>query len=180
MFVLLMIGAMLVGVIGVSLLATPLIALGLPAPAIGFLTAVVVMGAVAALALRLSFFGIQTFDDERINLFGSWSLTRERFWWLATGYVVTGIMVMLVDLLCLTIFWVFAAAFSHGDLKVLDPVFNGGVSMDMFRNPVMIAYMVVANGLVAPLTIALSTGAPAAAYLALKGRRTTATPQDVF
>ncbi len=140
-----------------------------------------IVAILAAIALRLSFCGVQTFDEGRVNLFGSWSLTVGRFWRLATGYVIAAIMILLVDLLCLVIFIAFVAAFNGGDLKALDPVFNNtSITLDMFRTPVTLAYLIVANGLVAPLTLALSAGAPAAAYRALRALPGAARAQDVF
>lgn len=156
-------------------------ALGLPPAALATAASFGAMAAVAAFMLRLSFFGVQTFDEGRINIFGSLVLTRARFWWLAGGYLITGIMVLLVFLLCLAIFAAFAAGLSGGDTKVLEPIFSGGtLRLAMFRNPVMLAYILVTNGLVAPLTVALSAGAPAAAYRALRGDTSPARAETLF
>ena len=175
LFLLLAMGITIVCAMFASLLVMPL------GPAGGVVGVILILAVLAAIAVRLSFFGVQTFDERRINLFGSWSLTVSRFWWLATGYVITAIMIVLVDLLCLVIFIAIVAACNGGDLKALDPVFNGdSVSLDMFRNPVTLGYLLVANGVVAPLTLALSAGSPAAAYRALRAQPAAAKPQDVF
>lgn len=182
LFLLIILALMLACLICVSVVAGILAAVtGVSSAALGYLSGFIAMAFVAVFVLRLSFFGVQTFDEGRINLFGSWRITRGRAWRLATGYLIAGIMVMLVYLLCFAIFAAFAVGFNGGDIKVLDPILNGDtVNMAMFRSPVMIAYLVVANGLVGPLTLAISAGAPAAAYLSLRGEPVPARTENVF
>ena len=182
LFSLLMFAGLFAVILAASIVAGVLAAfVGAAAAGLGVVAVVVAFFVMAVFALRLSLCGVQTFDEGRVNLFGSWKLTEGRFWWLAAGYLFTGVMVLLVYALCFAIFAAFAAVASHGDLKVLEPIFkNNGLSMDMFRKPVMIAYLAVAYGLVAPLVVALTTGAPSAAYRALRGDRSPVRLENVF
>ncbi len=182
LFALVAIGVFVVALIAISLVAGLLSSvLGIAPESLGFLAGVAAIAVTAAFAVRLSFFGVQTFDEEKINLFGSWPVTREYLWPLVAGYLVTGVMIALVYVLCFAIFAACAAAVGHGDVKVLDPILKGGtLTTDMFRSPVTVAYLIVANGLVAPLSVALSAGAPAAAYRSLRGTKSPARAENLF
>ncbi len=79
-------------VILVALVVTTIVALaakpaaGLAAVLIGLAAA----GAAIFLAVRLSLASAQTFATGKVNLFGSWALTRGRFWPILGTYVLTG------------------------------------------------------------------------------------------
>lgn len=182
LFTLLMFVALIAAVFAATLVASLMAyAAGSAGAVLGTLAVFAAMLVVAGIAVRLSFCGVQTFDENSINLFGSWKLTEGRFWWLTGGYLLTGLMVLLVYALCFAIFAAFAAVAGHGDIKVLDPIIHSnGLSMDMFRQPVTLAYLAVSYGLVAPLAQALMTGAPASAYRGLKGVRPATRPEQVF
>jgi hypothetical protein len=51
------------------------------------------------LAVRLSFAGPLTFEQRRLNLFGSWKLTRGRFWALSGVYLISFVLFAVVYLI---------------------------------------------------------------------------------
>jgi hypothetical protein len=122
--------------------------------------------------IRLSLNSVQSFAEKKFNLFGSVALTQGHSLTLFIGYVVMGLMAILVYCLCLLIYAAIAAGVSHGQLSALAPLMQSGGSMaalDGFKNPVVLAYYLVMYLLVTPLMMALSYGAPAAAYRVLAG-----------
>lgn len=50
------------------------------------------------LAVRLSLASAQTFDQRRINLFGSWSLTQGRFWPILGAYALAFLLTIVVSI----------------------------------------------------------------------------------
>lgn len=64
------------------------------APLVYFLGAVAFIAGLLFLVVRLSLVTVQTFFERRINLFGSWDITRGRFWLLAGAYLLTGLFVI--------------------------------------------------------------------------------------
>lgn len=83
----------------------------------------VLLGVVVALALlaawiyvwvRLSLASPLTFATRRINLFGSWRLTRGIFWPMLGAYLVAGILAIVVSLLILAISAAVSAAVGGG------------------------------------------------------------------
>ncbi len=131
--------------------------------------------------LRLSLFAVQSFDQKKINLFGSWKLTEGHGWTLFGGYVVSFVMILLVYLLCLVIFGAIVVGFSGGNFAAMSPVFGKGMtSMTAFLSPVMITYTILMNLFVSPLIMAISVGAPAAAYKALSGSVSKSQIENTF
>ncbi|ESQ76383.1 hypothetical protein [Asticcacaulis sp. AC402] len=180
LFIALYIGVVLAATIVGGLVA---FALGLVSQNLAFVGIVVgvlvAIGAIFLIMTRLSLFGVQSFDQKKINLFGSWKLTAGNGWALFWGYVIMAIMILLVYLLCMVIFTVVAIVMSGGNFAAMQPIFSGNLNVDMFLQPLYIAYMLVLNLLVMPLMMALSLGAPAAAYKQLIGS-TKAKVENVF
>ena len=87
--------------------------LAAPAVALGF---VGVLGGLAFLGVRLSLAPALTFESGRINLVGSWSLTRGRFWPMLGAYTLTLAMVMVVYLLSLLLIFALVAIMNGGNL----------------------------------------------------------------
>ncbi len=123
------------------------------------------IGLVFWLSIRLSLNAVQTFDNWRIDIFGSFKLTHERFWPLVTGYAVAFVMGIIVMFLCGQVMApVFVLGFGISDTQGL------GTPMTIrdLMQPAQIAALVMAAGIVVPLLNALSMGAPAAAYRQIK------------
>jgi hypothetical protein len=80
-----------------------------------FLGVIVGVGALAILGVRLSLAPALTFDAGRIDLFGSWSLTRGRFWPLFATYLLAFAMIAVVYLLGLLVIFALAAVLNGGN-----------------------------------------------------------------
>ena len=70
--------------------------------------------ALAYFGVRLSLASPLTFDSRRVDLFGSWALTRGRFWKLLGAYLLVYLLVIIVGLLVLTISVVLGAVAGGG------------------------------------------------------------------
>ena len=128
------------------------------------------LAGVLVILVRLSLCGVQSFDRKTIDLFGSWKLTAKHGWTLLGGYVVAVVMVVFVNTLCFVIFAAGVVAINGGQWGVVDHLMHTDkTSLQAYFTPVMIAQEIFANLLVAPLLVALMTGAPAAAYRTLAG-----------
>ena len=79
----------------------------------GFLS---VIGVLTFLAVRLSLAPALTFDTGRINLFGSWALTRGRFWPLFGTYALTLALILMVYFLSGLVMFAVGAVLNGGDL----------------------------------------------------------------
>lgn len=77
------------------------------------------MGVLVFLAVRLSLASALTFDTRRINLFGSWSLTRGRSWRLFGTYLLVFALVMVVYVLSLLLIFAVGAILNGGDPAAL-------------------------------------------------------------
>lgn len=137
-----------------------------PAGMVGvFLGLIPTLLAIFYIGSRLSLCFVQSFDQKRINLFGSWALTKGHAGTMMLGYFLALATATIVFVLCLGIFAALAIAASGGDThaytRMLDSARQG---IQGLGNPVTVAYLFVSNGVVAPLLMAISFGAPAAAY----------------
>ena len=82
-------------------------------PALGLAVALCALAAAAAaifLAVRLSLASAQTFATGKVSLFGSWALTRGRFWPILGTYVLTGAFAAVVYLLWFVLTFAIVAA----------------------------------------------------------------------
>ncbi|ESQ84513.1 hypothetical protein AEAC466_09175 [Asticcacaulis sp. AC466] len=136
---------------------------------LGFLVA----GGIAVwLGIRLSLNGPQTFDTGRFNLFGSFNLTRERFWSLFTGYATAGALALVVQFLCDKV--IEAIQVLSLGLKVTGDIVPPDMSnMSAFLVPHSIILLFLTFGIVTPLMAAITLGAPVAAYRVLREKGET-------
>jgi len=59
----------------------------------------IMLGLVVTVGVRLSLASAQTFATRRIDIFGSWALTKDRFWPIFGAYVLATILAIIVVLL---------------------------------------------------------------------------------
>ncbi|MBW8881413.1 MAG: hypothetical protein JF615_08330 [Asticcacaulis sp.] len=93
---------LVMGVINVSILTAAMVfgaGLGPAGPAAGLTLGVIAAG---WLSVRLSLNAVQSFDQGRIDLFGSFALTRGVFWPLFGGYLMAWLLQTAVAWLCQT------------------------------------------------------------------------------
>lgn len=127
---------------------------------------------IGTFALRLSLCGVQTFDQKKINLFGSWSLSKPKWGTLLGGYLIAFLMVVLVYGLCNAVAAFIVAALNGGQVNATG-AFGSPAQMgiDLFTTPGGIATLVIMYGAAQPLLVAIITGATAAAYQQLRGMK---------
>ncbi|MDP1633021.1 MAG: hypothetical protein Q8L66_16525 [Caulobacter sp.] len=87
----------LIGAVGVVLIAVAVGAVnkGLATLA-GILATLALVAGLVFISVRLSLASAQTFDTGKINLFGSWRLTRGRVWPMLGAYILTLILTVVV------------------------------------------------------------------------------------
>lgn len=128
------------------------------------------MGLVLWLSLRLSFNMAQTFEDGRLNVFGSYAMTRDLFWPLFAGYATAFGLTIVVVFLCNRIIdGVLMLAFGLATGKVV-PVGDMS-SLSAFLTPPHIVDLILTNGVMSPLTASILIAAPLSAYRTVRGQR---------
>jgi hypothetical protein len=121
------------------------------------------LGFAAWLSLRLSLNAAQTFDEARLNIWGSFDLTRDRFWSLFVGYATAFGLALVVMFLCMQIV--------DGALVLASGMTSakGADGLDMssltaLGQPSVILYLFLTGGVMSPLTASILMAAPIAAY----------------
>jgi hypothetical protein len=139
--------------------------------AVGVLLAVllpVLLCAFIFLGVRLSLASPITFATGRINVFGSWAMTRGRFWPLFGTYLIAFALSLVVSALTLAIA-VLAVAVLGGGLQALGSAFQADLgSVAAIVTPSRLVYLAISSigaALSAPITMC----PPPAIYLALTG-----------
>jgi hypothetical protein len=133
------------------------------------LSAIIGLGMAVWLGLRLSLNGPQSFDAQRIDIFGSFTLTNERFWSLFTGYATAMALAIVVRFLCDKI--IEAIQVLSLGLKVTgDMIMPDLTSLSSFLTPASVIALLLTFAIVAPLMAAIQLGAPVAAYRVLRGK----------
>jgi len=136
---------------------------------LGVLLGVAAFAFLLVLAVRLSFAGAQTFDTGKINIRGSWDLTRGKFWPLLGAYVVALILALVVYLLLLVIIAVVGAALGGG-LSAMSAAFNPDMSsLSAFFTPAGIVRTLF-SGLLSILVLLIVFAPAPTIYAQLRGR----------
>ncbi len=152
-----------------SLLFTGVFAVAGPsASMLGFAVGVTTtLCAMVYFAIRLSLAGPLTFEQNRIDVFGSWNLTRGRFYGLLGGYALAGIMAALVYVLSVTIFAAVATLIAGG-AEQADAMFaDKATTLAGAFTPAEIFSDAYA-ALVGALVTAILVGARAAAFIQIR------------
>jgi len=144
-------------------------------PALG--TVAMALSVVAVIAVffwfgaRLSLAPAQSFAEGRIVMFESWKLTEGNSMALVVGYVIALVMAALVAFLCFGVFMAGLAIVKNGNTSAVGGVMDAVSDLgSLFRDPAVLSYVVLWNVIVAPLLMAITFGAPAAAYRILSRR----------
>ncbi|MGZ3297961.1 MAG: hypothetical protein ACXU8O_03005 [Asticcacaulis sp.] len=139
-------------------------------PFVMVILVLLLVGLIIWAGVRISLFSVQTFDTRKINLFGSWSLTKGHFWTLLGGYFIMIVMAVVVELLFTVIFGaVGGVAGVAMHLKPVTPNPAEPFAM-LYANPFMLVTMAIFTVVLAPLMLALIVAPVAAAYRNLSGR----------
>ncbi len=159
-----------------SLIVTTVLTMGFNAisPGLGglgvFITIILRYGLQIWFICKMSLFSAQTFDEKRVNVFGSWTLTNGNFWPLLLGYIVAGVMLIVVYILCAV---VFGTGFVV--LSMSHPLPQFSSPADVFKAWQSLLPFVILGGLalwiIMPLIMTITYGAPAAAYRQLTGNK---------
>ena len=137
-------------------------------PAVGLAVVLCVLAGVGAaifLAVRLSLASAQTFATGKVTLFGSWALTRGRFWPILGTYVLAGAFAAVVYVLWFVLSFAIVAAI--GGVGALGATMQPDLgSLTAFLTPAALAKTVL-GAIVTALLWPVLGAPPAVIYLRL-------------
>lgn len=114
----------LLGVIGIVILAGLLSVVSKGLEPLGLMVGVfALVSLMVVLAVRLSLASAQTFATKKINLFGSWALTRGQFWPMFGAYVLAMILAVITYLAVFAIL-ALVAVLTGGGFGVMSAIFR--------------------------------------------------------
>ena len=119
-FAVVLVTAIILGILAVFVRSVPG---GIAIQVLPFLTIILVMALFLFLGVRVSLASAMTFDKGRVEMFGTWSLTRGRFWPMFATYLLALILAALVS--------VVAVLLVAGADKALNP--SASVIQSLFR-----------------------------------------------
>lgn len=156
--------AIVLGVLlGISAIAGPVVVAILALPAILGLIALMIF-----LVVKFSLAGAQTFAERRIRIFGSWGLTKGRFWPILGTYLIAFVLVIVVALLG-TVVALVPVGVLNG-MEGVSAIFSGGAqTMEALLSPGMVGYLVIV-AFISALTMAITYAPAAAIYRDIVGR----------
>ena len=147
-----------------------------PAAVLAFIgVGVLILAPIVWVMVRLSLASPMTFDLGRVEVFGSWRLTRGRFWALFGAYLISFLVSALLYLVAFLVIAVVAVTVGGG-LKGAGVMLHPDMtSLSTYFSPIMVLWLVVSSALAA-MWMAVSVGAPAGAYAQLRDLGLMATP----
>ncbi len=155
---------------------------GSPGPAaVGVVIALVLLGlamfgAVLFVGVRLSLCTAITFDTGIVDLFGSWRMTRKRFWPLFGAFLLAWLVSVALWLVLALLFGVIAAA-TGGGLQAAGTIFAPRTdSLAAYFAPTQLVWLALSSGMSA-VFVAVLIGVSADAYAQI---RAETTPEAVF
>jgi hypothetical protein len=149
-----------------------------PLAALGILFGLAVLAAFVYGIVRLSLSSAMTFDKQRVELFGSWTLTKGQFWKMLGAYLLVLGLALVITILVGIISTAVAAVL--GGIGGMAAMFTPNVaSIGAFFAPATLAVMVI-RALVTPLYWALFLMPPAQIYRHLSGASDPAFDPSTF
>ncbi len=153
------------------LAAAASVAGGAVAGLLGVVIFLAVMSSFVFVGVRLSLAGPMTFAEQRLRVFGSWTLTRGHFWRLAGAYVLSIILALVVVLLGMVIYAAVAAVLVGGNIEAVGQVFQPDMtSVGAYFTPAMLIY-VIFGAFLGAVQNAVVYAPAAVAYRELTGGR---------